>query len=167
MRIKKAVLVIGCGLLLCGCTKSNIVNPEGTQGPDFEMHMDIIIDEEQLQRDVTDIYVDSGDYAAASAIEVDLDLENAQVNIVVVVKDGTSPEDTAEYAMVAIKGVNDEVATQDFSYGNSGEDTYGGLYQDNAINVKVYEASAYEADGAPIYEAQIPMDMYQPIVIES
>ena len=166
MKIKKLALALGCAALLCGCTKSNIVQPEETQGPDFNMYLDIVLDNEQLIRDVNEIYVEDGDYPVASSIDVDLDLDNEQVDITVVVKDGTSKADAAEFAMVAIKGVNDQVAVQDFSYGESGEDTYGGLYQDNDINVKVYEESEYEADGTPMYEGQIPRDTYQEIVIE-
>lgn len=166
MKIKKLALALGCAALLCGCTKSNIVQPEETQGPDFNMYMDIVLDNEQLVEDVNDIYVDETDYPMASSIDVTLDLDNEQVDVTVVVKDGTSKEDAAEYAMVAIKGVNDQVAVQDFSYGESGPDTYGGLYQDNAINVKVYGESEYEADGTPMYEGHIPADTYQEIVIE-
>lgn len=166
MKIKKLALMLGCAALLCGCTKSNIVQPDETEGPDFNMYMNIVLDEEQLQEDVDDIYLDEEAYPMAYAIDVDLDLDNEQVNVVAVVKDGTSPEAAAEYAMVAIKGVNDQIAVQDFSYGESGPDTYGGIYQDNAINIKVYTASEYEADGTPLYEAQIPADVYQEIVIE-
>lgn len=165
MKIKKLALALGCAALLCGCTKSNIVQPE-TQGPDFNMYLDIVLDNEQLNEDVNEIYVLDGEYPMASSIDVELDLDNELVNVTVVVKDGTSKEDAAEYAMVAIKGVNDQVAVQDFSYGESGEDTYGGLYQDNDIHVKVYEESEYEADGTPMYEGQIPRDTYQEIVIE-
>lgn len=166
MKIKKLVFALGCAALLCGCTKSNIVQPEETPGPDFNMYMDVELDNDQLIEDVNDIYVDEDEYPMASSVDVKLDLDNEQVDITVVVKDGTSKEDAAAYAMVAVKGVNDQVAVQDFSYGESDDDTYGGLFQDNVANVKVYEKSEYEADGTPMYEGQIPKDTYQPIVIE-
>lgn len=166
MKMKKLVLAVGCAALLCGCTESNIVKPEGTEGPDFNMYMDIVIDQDQLKADVDDIYLDEAVYPMASSIEESLDLDNEQVNVTVVVKDGTDKEDAAAYAMEVIKGVNDQVAVQDFSYGESGEDTYGGLYQDNVANVKIYEESAFENGGEPMYEAQIPKDTYQQIVIE-
>lgn len=166
MKIKKFVVAAGCVAMLSGCTQSNIVKPEGTQGPDFNIYMDITLDNEQLNTDVNDIYTDATDYPMASSIDVTLGLEEEKVDITVVVKDGTSKEDAAAYAMAAIKGVNDQVAVQDFSYGESGEDTYGGLFQDNVINLKVYEQSAYEAEEAPIYEGEIPKDTYQVVVIE-
>lgn len=163
---KMLLLAAGCAVLLCGCTKSNIVQPDETIGPDFNMYNNIVIDPVQLAEDVDDIYLDEEDYPMASSIEEKLDLDNEKVDITVVVKDGTSKEDAAEYAMQVIKGVADQVAIQDFSYGESGEDTYGGLFQDNVINIKIYEKSTYDEQGDPMYEGQIPKDTYQQIVIE-
>ena len=40
------------------------------------------------------------------------------------------------------------------------DDTFGGLYQDNVINLKIYEESAYKSNGAPMFETQVPMDEY-------
>lgn len=165
-KVKTMVLAAGCIMLLCGCTKSNIVQPEETPGPDFNIYNNIEISEEQLRYDVDDIYLDPIDYPMASAIDFDLNLDEAYVDITVVVKDGTSPEDTAYYADVAIKGINDEVAVQDFSYGESDTDTFGGLYQDNVINLKIYTESEYKAEGEPLYETQIPMDTYMTFDIE-
>lgn len=166
MKIKKLALAASCMVLLCGCTKSNIVNPDSPVEPDTENHWDIVLEEEQLQKDVEELYLDEKDYPVASAIAIDLNLDEGYVGVDVVVKDGTSPKEAAEYAMTVIKGVNDEAAVQDFTYGKSGEDTYGGLYQDNEIRVKIYEESVYAAKGTPIYEAVIPKDEYQLIVIE-
>lgn len=166
MKIKKLFFAVGCAALLCGCTKSNIVQPE-TYGPDFNVYLDIEIDHEQVQADVDDIFLDPEDYPMGVKIDINIAEAEEHVDVTVVVKDGTSAEDTAQYAMEVIKGINDQVAVQDFTYGESGEDTYGGLYQDNVINVKIYEESEYEADGTPMYENQIAMDVYEEIVIES
>lgn len=165
-KVKTLVLAAGCMALLCGCTKSNIVQPEGTEGPDFNMYNNIVIDEDQLHEDVDDIYLDPVDYPMGVAIDFKLNLDEEYVDVIVVVKDGTSPEDTAYFADVAIKGINDQVAVQDFSYGESDTDTFGGLYQDNVINLKVYTESEYEAEGEPLYETQIPMDTYMTFDIE-
>lgn len=164
MRIKRLLLALGCAALLCGCTKSNIVQPETepgeTVGPDFNIYMNIEIDEDQLHDDVEDIYLDEDDYPMGAAIDFELHLDEEYVDVTVVVKDGTSPEDTAYFADVAIKGINDQVAVQDFSYGESDDDTFGGLYQDNEIRLKIYEESAYESGGDPIYETVVPKDEY-------
>jgi len=167
MKIKKFALAVGCMVLLCGCTKSNIVKPEQSAAePDFNMYFDITIDQEQLKADVDDIFLDLTDYPMADEIDFEINEEEQFVNITVVVKDGTSPEDAANYTMAVIKGVNDQVAVQDFTYGESGDDTYGGLYQDNAIFVKIFERTAFDAGKEPMYEAEIPKDVYQKIVIE-
>lgn len=168
MWIKKMILLAGCAALLCGCTQSNIVHPEvpAEPEPDFNLYSDIVLDEEELHNEVNDIYLDPVDYPMAAAIDFALHLDEGYIDVTAVVKDGTSPEDAAYFAEVAIKGINDEAAVQDFSYGESDVDTFGGLYQDNVINLKVYEESAYNAGGEPMYETQIPMDVYQKIVIE-
>lgn len=166
MMIKKLMLIAGCALLLSGCTESNIVQPDATEGPDFNLYSDVEIDEEQLHDDVDDIYLDETLYPMASAIEFELNLDEESVDVDVVVKDGTSAEDAAYFADVAVKGINDQVAVQDFSYGESGDDTFGGLYQDNVINLKIYEESAYRNDGEPMYETQVPMDTYMTFEIQ-
>lgn len=166
MKIKNLMMVLGCAVLLCGCTKSNIVKPEESQGPDFNIYMDLDIDEEQLHDDVEDIYLDESEYPMAAAIDFELHLDEGYVDVSVVVKDGTTPEDAAYFADVALKGINDEVVTQDFSYGESAEDTFGGLYQDNEIRLKIYDESTYDADGEPMYETTVPKDEYMIFEIE-
>lgn len=166
-RIKMLMLAAGSAVLIAGCTKSNIVQPDQmVLEPDFNKYNDIVIDEDQLHEDVDDIYVNEKDYPMSFAIDFSLNLDEEYVDIIAVVKDGTSLEDAAYYATVAIKGVNDEVAVQDFSYGTSSEDTFGGLYQDNDIHLKVYFQSEYEAEGKPLYEVTIPKDTEMEIVIE-
>ncbi|MCI8658752.1 MAG: hypothetical protein HFG54_00690 [Lachnospiraceae bacterium] len=166
MKLKSILLVTSCVFLLCGCTKSNIIRPNETMAPDFNLYMDIEIDVDQLHDNVDDIYLDPDDYPMASAIDFELHLDEAYINIDVVVKDGTSPEDTSWYADQAIKGINDQVAVQDFSYGESDEDTFGGLYQDNEIHLKVYDETSYK-NGTPIFETTIPMDEYMTFEIGS
>lgn len=161
MRINKWLLAAGCAVLLCGCTKSNIVRSEDAAQPDFNMYMDVELDMDQLHEDVNDIYLVEDDYPMGSAIDFELNLDEGYVDVTVVVKDDTTPEDAAYFADVAIKGINDQVAVQDFSYGESSDDTFGGLYQDNVINLKIYEESDYQSGGEPIFETQVPMDEYQ------
>lgn len=165
MRIKKLILAVGCAALLCGCTESNIVNPESV-GPDFDIHFDIVVDPVQIQDDVNDIFLDPMDYPMGVQTDVEYDLDAEYVNVTIVVKDDTTAEEAAQYAMEVVKGVNDQFVVQDFSYGSSGDDTYGGLYQDNVANVKIYRQSAFESGGEPIYDHQIPKDMYEEIIIE-
>lgn len=167
MNRKMLLCAAGCAMFLCGCTKSNIVQPDETQGPDFNMYLNIELDMDQLHDDVDDICLDPSDYPMGAKIDFDINLDEEYVDVVVVVKDGTEPEEAAMYASDVLKGINDQVVVQDFSYGESGEDTFGGLYQDNVINLKIYEESEYEADGTPMYETQIPKDTYMEFEIAS
>lgn len=162
MKMKRLLMVMGCAVLLCGCTKSNIVNPEPEEvmNPDMNIYFDIELDKEQLTDDVLDIYMDESEYPMAAGIEFELNEDEERVDVTVVVKDDTSAEDAAYYAEMVVKGINDECVVQDFSYAESSEDTFGGLYQDNEIVLKIYKESAYKADGTPMYEVTVPKDAY-------
>ncbi|MCD8084300.1 MAG: hypothetical protein LUE86_12540 [Clostridiales bacterium] len=159
------LLAVVCVAGLAGCTKSNIVTPNESAGadvikPDTHIYFDIVLDEEDLQASVEDLYLDEGDYPMAAALDFALHLDEEYIDVNVAVKDGTSMEDAAYYVETVLKGINDEVCVQDFSYGESDTDTFGGLYQDNVTNLKVYFESDYEADGEPFFETQIGMDEY-------
>lgn len=65
MKLKTIILITSCIMLLCGCTKSNIIQSDETMGPDFNLYSDIEIDPEQLHNDVDDIYLDPADYPMA------------------------------------------------------------------------------------------------------
>ena len=95
-----------------------------------------------------------------AAFAFELHEDEAYVDMSVVVKDGTSPEDAAWYADQVVKGFNDQVAMQDFSYGTAEEDSFGGYFQDRELHLKIYEESQYEADGEPMYETTVPADAY-------
>ncbi len=167
MKVKNIIMMFGCMLLLVGCTQSNIVNPtpeEGGAEPDFNKYNNIEINEEQLNEDVNSIYVGS-DYPVASKIEVAIDEEAELVDIVVVVKDGTTKEDAATYAMVAIKGINDEAAVQDFTIGVADDSSFGGVFQYKDIVLDIYEETEHANDGTSMYEIEIPKDTYLEIII--
>ncbi len=171
MMIKKLLLAVGCAALLCGCTKSNIVNPDRNENgammePDFNIYHDIELDYDQLQEDVLDIYMDEGDYPMAAALEFEVNKDDGYVDVVIAVTDDASSEDISWYADQVIKGINNEVVVQDLSYGEAGEETFGGLYQENEIRLKIYRESEYESDGEPLLETTVPGDTYMVFEIE-
>ena len=166
---KKALLVAcGCLLLLSGCTKSNIVQPDASEAeePDFNVYNNIELDMDQFHEEVNEICLDEDDYPMADSIDFTIDEDKALIDVTVVVKDGTSGKDAAEYADVVLKSINDEAAVQDYNYGESGEDTFGGFFQDREAHLKIYEKSAYESDGKPMYETDIPADTYMTFDIQ-
>ncbi|MDO4267743.1 MAG: hypothetical protein Q4C73_04650 [Eubacteriales bacterium] len=158
--VKNMMLAAGCALLLSGCTESNIVKPEASDAPDFNIYDNIELDENQLKADWEDVCLDEDDYPMAAALSFELHPDDGYVDMSVVVKDGTTAEDAAKYADEAIKSFNDQIAIQDFSYGASEETSFGGFFQDNEIHLKLYEGSAYEAGGEPFYETTVPKDTY-------
>ena len=162
---KRALLVAaGCMVLLCGCTKSNIVQPDASEAeaPDFNIYNNIELDMDQFHDEVEDICLNEDDYP----MDFTIDEDKALVDVTVVGKDGTSGSDAAEYADAVIKSINDEAAVQDYNYGESGEDTFGGFFQDREIHLKIYEKTAYESDGEPMYETDIPADTYMTFDIQ-
>lgn len=170
MKIKNMLLVLGCAVLLSGCTKSNIVQPSlapgETMGPDFNLYNNIEIDMEQLKEDVEDIFFDEEEYPDVAGLEFTVNIDEEYVDVTVIVKDGTDPEDAAFCGAEAIKIINDQVAVQDFGYAESTEDYFGGLYQDNVIQLKIYEESAHQAGGDPVFETTVEKDEYEEFVIE-
>ncbi len=169
MKIKNLLVAMGCAVLLCGCTESTIVMPDSSEGvaePDFNIYRDIEIDMEQLQEGVAEIYLDEDDYPMATALGFEIDEEEEVVIVELVVKDDTSAEDAAYYADAVVKGINDEYAIQDFSFAESDDEYFGGLYQDREIQLAIYEESVYEADGEPMYEVVVPRDEYVVFEIE-
>ena len=166
---KRALLVAaGCMVLLCGCTKSNIVQPDAgeAESPDFNIYNNIELDMDQFRDEVDEICLDENDYPMADSIDFTIDEDKSLIDVTIVVKDGTSGEDAAEYTDAVLKSINDEAAVQDYNYGESGADTFGGFFQDRETHLKIYEKSAYEAKGEPMYETDIPADTYMTFDIQ-
>lgn len=106
-KMKILMIAVGCAAALSACTKSNIVQPESSFEPDFNMYNNIELDEEQLQADVEDVWLDESEFPMGAAFAFELHEDEAYVDMSVVVKDGTSPEDAAWYADQVVKGFND------------------------------------------------------------
>lgn len=144
MKITKILLLLGCAVLLSGCTKSQIVAPEdGTRAvdkPDFEAKADVQLDWEQIGEDIDSIYTDEGSYPMCSgedAVNFDIDPEGKTVQINLFVKEETTKEDAVAYANAVLKGMNDEIAVQDFSVEKSSDTSYGGYYKDKTVTITV------------------------------
>lgn len=133
MKWKSILLAACCGLLLCGCTEKNIVTPDATVAvePDFGIKENVQIDWEQIQEDLNDEYLDGNDeYPFVKNIDfyTDESEEDMSLYMMVTVADDIPAEVAAEFGTVLMKRFNDAVAQQDFSYGNSSENSYGGFF---------------------------------------
>lgn len=163
MKIYKLLLVTGCMFLLSGCTESHYVRPNQSDmeaGPDFNIYEDYELDEDQLLDDVLDVGLDPDNYPMAAGIDYGLHMDEGRIAVAAIVKDDTSLEDAIWYGTEALKVVNDQVASQDYSYEMSSEDPYGGIYKENDAHLDIYFASAFENGEAPVLSLEIPADTY-------
>lgn len=144
MKFKKVLLLLGCAVVLCGCTKSEIVSPQGgsraVDRPDFETKEDVSLDWEQISVDMDTVYTDESSYPMCSgedAVNFDIDPAQKTAKINLFVKEGTTKEAAVVYANAVVKGLNDEIAVQDFSIEKSSATSYGGYYKDKTLSVTV------------------------------
>lgn len=142
--MKKIVVVLGCALLLSGCTESNIVSPTQSAvqpsdlAPDLNVYSrGIEIDWDEVALTWNEGYADQSMYPIAHSLEYTRDDDAETLEIRIYVQPGTSKEDAAAYATEAIKGLNDSVYTQDFSFEPSRSDYYGSFVSIYNVNVIV------------------------------
>lgn len=160
VKIKTLMIAAASALLLSGCTESTILQPEGGDQPDFNVYENIELDDEQLLSDWQEICLDEGDYPMAAAVDFERHENDGYVDIMLAVKDGTDREEASAFAVAAIQAFNDQVAVQDFSYDAAEDGSFGSYFADREIHLKIYEESAYEAEGEPMYETSVPAGSY-------
>lgn len=124
-------------LLLTGCTKSNILSSSGPAEPVFETQQGIVLDWTQIGNDMDEEFVNNDQYPMAVSVNYSLDPKKKSLDLTLMVKDGTTPEEAVEFANAAVRYLNDEVATQDFSYERSSETSYGGFFKEYDLNLIV------------------------------
>lgn len=138
--MKKILIAVGCAMLLSGCTESNIVKPEdGAAVPETGIIEGIRIDWDQVQDELDDMFVGSEEYPYGVNIDFYVEEENAYM--MVTVEDGVTKEEAAKYATEIIKGLNDSVAMQDFSYKDDGNSLYGKFSKENVVWIYVMPES--------------------------
>lgn len=77
------------------------------------------------------------DQYPGTAIEFQMNSAVNEVNFGLTVKEDTSPETAADYAETILKAFNDLIAGQDPEIQKSGQDSYGGFYNNYVASVKV------------------------------
>ena len=84
-----------------------------------------------------------------------IDPGNKYAQLTIQVKEDTDPDDAVAYAMEVAKGLNDEVATQDFKYERSSEKSFGGFLKDYTLQVMVYPEGQYFEDDKCIMDITV------------
>lgn len=163
---KLLVLIASCMFLLSGCTKSHIVAPSLAVAPETDIKEGVEIDWGQIWDGLDETFMDPETYPMAAGINGGVDPENKYVQLTVQVKDGTSPEDAANFAMEVAKGLNDEVATQDFSYELASEKSYGGYFKENTLQIMIYPEGTYFEEDKCMLDVTIQPGEYVELKIE-
>lgn len=154
--MKKVVLVfLTCMLLLCGCTQSNIVAKEGSQEPDTEVRDGIEINWNQVWEELDTQFIDPELYPFSESVNCNVVVEEGRIDFVLLVQPGTTKEEAAPYAVEVLKAFNDSIATQDFNYQHSSDDSYGNYISQYDVTVLVAPYDTKEISSTWILEDTI------------
>ena len=145
--MKRLLLLLTCALLLSGCTKSNIVQPDAETkiaDPDFETKADISIDWQQVSEEAGQTFKDKSEFPYSEDFHFMLQPNTKTIMLVWVVSDSLPAEELDRYSEYLIKGFNDIVAVQDFSIEPSSEDSYGGLWKNYGFSYGIAPVSTQD-----------------------
>lgn len=160
---KRMTAVFLCSfLLLTGCTKSNIVAPGNDSEPNMVITEGLEVNWEDAAKFVNEEYTGEGEYEFAKEITVEAD-ENGNIAITVLVDEETDKTAAAEYAELMIKAVNDEAATQDFSYAVSEEASFGGYFAVHDVSIRIIPEGKEDDQSAWLVDASVEAGEYKKI----
>ncbi|SET61438.1 hypothetical protein SAMN05443270_0689 [Lacrimispora sphenoides] len=138
MMKNKALLMCAMSvLLLTGCTESNILKSTAPAEPVFETQQGIILDWDQIGNDLDEEFVDNEEYPMALSVNYKVERETNSIDLTLLVKDGSTPEEAVVFANAAVRFIGDEAAMQDFSYEKSSDTSYGGFFKDYDMHLIV------------------------------
>ena len=137
MRNKVLMICAVSAMLLTGCTQSHILTGSGPAEPVFETQQGIVLDWTQIGNDMDDEFVDNDEYPMALSVNYSMDPKEKKLELNLVVKEGTTPEEAVTFANAAVRYLNDVAADQDFSIEKSSETSYGGFFKDYDLHLIV------------------------------
>ena len=137
MRNKALMICVMSVMLLTGCTEKHILNSTGPAEPVFETQQGIVLDWDQIGNDMDEEFVNNEEYPMALSVNYSVDQKNKNIDLTLIVKDGTTPDEAVVFANAAVRYIGDEAAMQDFSYEKSSDTSYGGFFKDYDLHVIV------------------------------
>ena len=162
MKLLKRMAVLGLAVLaLSGCTKSseesetvtgNEVDPAKQSAMDeidetLAREDNILVEDEtepqslyewdQVKDETDTLFADADLYPQTVKMEFAADEASMTIDLSWVLKNGTSEEEAEEYAAMMVKQFNDIVAVQSTELENSSDSSFGTLWNQFALNVKV------------------------------
>lgn len=162
--MKKWLLILGCSLMLAGCTKSTIVDRGGELAPDLETRAGIEFDWQQAFDEMGSEYVDDEEVLDLSFFKNEEDDGSETVYMNVLVDSSMSPQAGADLAAGMIKGLNDVLADQDFSMGRSSSVSYGDLLTRYNVGIRVIPEDQKEDQSMALVDDVIQIgEAYRPV----
>lgn len=158
------MICVTAALLLTGCTKSHILASEGPAEPIFETQEGIVLDWKQINEDMDEQFVDNEEFPMAVSVNYQVLPEKQAINMTLIVKKGTTPEDAVTFADAAVRYLNDEAATQDFSFERSSQTSYGGFFKKNDLHLIVMPQYAQKKEQEWLVDMDIPKGSDKKIV---
>ncbi len=137
MRNKVLMICAVSAMLLTGCTQSHILAGGGPAEPVFETQQGIVLDWTQIGNDMDEEFVDNQEYPLALSVNYSVDQEKRSIDLTLIVKAGTTPEEAVTFGDAAVRYLNDVAADQDFSYERSSETSYGGFFKNYDLHLIV------------------------------
>lgn len=137
MRNKVLMICAVSAMLLTGCTQSHILAGGGPAEPVFETQQGIVLDWTQIGNDMDEEFVGNEEYPMALSVNYSVDQEKKSIDLTLIVKAGTTPEEAVTFGDAAVRFLNDEAAVQDFSYERSSETSYGGFFKNYDLHLIV------------------------------
>ena len=165
MMKKKAFLICAVSaFLLTGCTQSNILATGAPAEPVFETQDGITLDWSQIGNDLDEEFTDSEDYPMALSVNYSLDPKTKHMDVNLLVKEGTTPEEAVDFANAAMRAINDEAAMQDFSFEKSSDTSYGGFFKEYDVHLIVMPDYTMEKKEYWLVDMDIPKGSDEKIV---
>jgi len=165
MMKNKALLICAMSvMLLTGCTESHILKSTAPAEPVFETQQGIVLDWAQIGNDMDEEFVDNEEYPMALSVNYKVEPETKSIDLTLLVKDGTTPEEAVVFADAAVRHLGDEVAMQDFSYEKSSDTSYGGFFKDYDVHLIVMPDYKMNEQQYWLVDMDIPKDSDEKIV---
>ena len=141
--MKKKILttaLLAAGMLsLSGCVERKIVvRQTQEETPDFAIKEDIVIDWDEVRNECEAVLI-SDDFPHVEYIDFAVYEEDKIIRLILPLDEVITQIESLDYGTAYIKMFNDIVATQDFSYAKSGEDYYGGLWDEYNLILEVFK----------------------------
>lgn len=167
MKNKALIICAMTALMLSGCTKSNILASGGPAEPVLETQQGIVLDWPQIGSALDDEFLNNEEYPMAleeGSINYSVDQNEKTIELNLVVKSGTNEEEAVRFADAVIRYLNDEAATQDFSYERSSDTSYGGFFKEYDMHLIVMPEYTMEQKQYWLVDMDIPKGSDEKIV---